>query len=121
VLADAATGDLTTHSVIVYINDNDSGATEFLSDTTPDYVVISTINPARGTALVFRHACPHHGALVEEGRKVILRLDMVAGVPPLAASDGDNRHDSQLEGPIDVSVGSTSASSTVSLSPKDAM
>ena len=45
VLADRETGQLTTHSIIVYLNDNDSGSTEFLTSTGPDQELVAAVPP----------------------------------------------------------------------------
>lgn len=60
---------------MVYLNDDFSGGeTKFyLDDRTPRL----TVRPERGMALVFVHRQLHEGAVVTQGRKYVLRTDVM--------------------------------------------
>ena len=81
-LYDPVTATPTTHSVIIYINSNESngGATEFSSQPSPEwrhaFEKLDEVKPEAGKALIFQHQLPHQGAVVEDGTKIILRMDM---------------------------------------------
>lgn len=60
---------------MVYLNDDfDGGETNFFHE---DGRVMLTVKPATGMALVFTHPILHEGAVVESGRKYVIRTDVM--------------------------------------------
>jgi prolyl 4-hydroxylase len=68
-------GEESRLTFMVYLNDDFSGGTtEFYED---DERPRATVRPKRGTALVFVHQQLHEGAPVIQGRKYVLRTDVM--------------------------------------------
>ena len=44
--------------------------------TRHEFVKVDDVIPEAGKALVFQHQLPHQGAVVMDGTKIILRMDM---------------------------------------------
>ena len=60
---------------LIYLNNNFVGGhTNFFDD---DGAVTHSVQPRRGTALVFWHPMMHEGATVTKGRKYVLRTDVM--------------------------------------------
>jgi len=65
---------------MVYLNEEFTGGeTKFYQD---DRTLRVTVSPKRGMALVFAHFQLHEGAPVVDGRKYVLRTDVVYSVGP---------------------------------------
>jgi hypothetical protein len=65
---------------MVYLNEEFTGdETKFYQD---DRTLRVTVSPKRGMALVFAHFQLHEGAPVVDGRKYVLRTDVVYSVGP---------------------------------------
>ena len=68
-------GERSQLTVMVYLNDDfTGGATRFYH---LDRTVRLSVQPERGTALVFVHRQLHEGSAVESGRKYVLRTDVM--------------------------------------------
>lgn len=68
-------GDTSLLTFMVYLNDGYVGGnTEFYH---PNDKPKASVSPKRGAALVFEHLQVHEGAAVEEGRKYVLRTDVM--------------------------------------------
>ncbi|MDY3552460.1 2OG-Fe(II) oxygenase [Gemmata sp. JC717] len=71
---------------LIYLNDDFAGGgTNFFHDLLTHFQFGAgpwlCVKPVRGTALVFRHRLLHEGAVVESGRKYVLRTDVMYGRP----------------------------------------
>lgn len=63
---------------MVYLNDGfEGGETSFEDSYTEDSFDEFSVTPERGTALFFEHAVHHKGEPVLEGRKYVLRTDVM--------------------------------------------
>jgi predicted 2-oxoglutarate/Fe(II)-dependent dioxygenase YbiX len=72
-------GEESLLTFMAYLNDDFSGGeTNFYSF---DGVLRVRVRPERGAALVFVHKQLHEGAAVEQGRKYVLRTDVMYGLP----------------------------------------
>jgi hypothetical protein len=61
-------------SIFVHLNDDfTGGATRFFH---PDLTARLSVQPERGSALVFVHRQLHEGSAVDSGRKYVLRTDV---------------------------------------------
>lgn len=64
-------------TLMIYLNnDFQGGATDFYCE---DQSLRLSVKPERGMALVFRHELLHAGTRVEQGRKYVLRTDVMYG------------------------------------------
>ena len=70
-------GKQTAFTLIIYLKDSESGHTRFLSGTTKDYVELCSLQPKRGSALIFRHHLLHMGDGVGPEGKILLRGDII--------------------------------------------
>ena len=68
-------GEESKLTFMVYLNDHFTGGTTEFYDG--DGSSRETVQPKRGMALVFRHAQLHEGAPVAQGRKYVLRTDVM--------------------------------------------
>ena len=68
-------GEESQLTFMVYLNDDFSGGRTGFYDA--DGVPGANVRPKRGMALVFRHAQLHEGAPVAQGRKYVLRTDVM--------------------------------------------
>ena len=70
---------------MVYLNDDVTGGeTRFFRSMAHALAgdPYLTVAPRTGAALVFEHRLWHEGAVVERGRKYVLRTDVMYGRPP---------------------------------------
>ena len=73
-------GEQSQLTFMVYLNEEFTGGeTKFYQD---DRTLRVTVSPKRGMALVFAHFQLHEGAPVVDGRKYVLRTDVVYSVGP---------------------------------------
>ena len=70
-------GKKTSFTLIIYLKDSETGHTRFLSGTTKDYTEMCSIQPKRGSALIFRHHLLHMGDGVGTEGKILLRGDIL--------------------------------------------
>ncbi|WP_169977710.1 prolyl hydroxylase family protein [Tautonia rosea] len=68
-------GERSLFTFMAYLNDDFDGGTTAFYDA--DQQPIASIVPEQGMALVFRHAILHEGNPVEQGRKYVLRTDVM--------------------------------------------
>jgi hypothetical protein len=68
-------GEQSFLTLMVYLNAGYAGGTTefYLADDRP----VASVSPATGMALVFDHQLLHEGAIVESGRKYVLRTDVM--------------------------------------------
>ncbi|KAF0688341.1 Aste57867_20053 [Aphanomyces stellatus] len=70
-------GVTSTKTFIIYLTTCASGGeTNLLTSIVPNNEIIAGVKPVRGRLLVFPHACPHEGAVVEHVPKLLLRGEM---------------------------------------------
>ncbi len=71
-------GETSQITLMIYLNqDSEGGETRF---QLLDYPEIITVVPRTGMALLFLHRLPHEGAPVSNGRKYVLRSDIMYSV-----------------------------------------
>lgn len=72
-----ATGERSHLTFMVYLNDDFTGGETKFYDINQRDVCRATVRPERGMALVFAHLQLHEGAPVLDGRKYVLRTDVM--------------------------------------------
>jgi hypothetical protein len=74
---DEALQRMSTHTMLLYLHSvhDGSGATEILSAL--DGVLLQSVEPIRGSILIFPHETPHRGDVVGAEGKVLLRGDLI--------------------------------------------
>jgi hypothetical protein len=72
------TGLQTSLTLIIYLQDSETGHTHFLKGDRTNYTEICSVLPQRGTALIFQHHLLHMGDGVGPEGKILFRGDMLA-------------------------------------------
>lgn len=66
-----------THTMLLYLSDCEKGGETLLLDQCSwDAIILFPTKPARGRILLFPHACPHAGNVVEDVPKICLRAEV---------------------------------------------
>lgn len=76
----------TTHTFLLYMTDTDDGGETEILESMQTCAVVSTVQPRRGSILVFPHSTPHQGLACGRDPKLLLRGDMIIVTPTLSSA-----------------------------------
>mgnify|MGYP005849168343 CR=1 FL=1 len=71
--ADSLSGLRSTHSFLLYLSDCLNGGETVLLEELANPGVLAKVKPTKGLLLLFPHACPHKGEIVEDVPKLLIR------------------------------------------------